>query len=291
MIKNKELILQAKDGNEEAMENLLDKYNLLMWSLINKHKVNPNNQDDAYQELAQCFVKVVHSFDPNRGFELSTFLTTSMKGVLKNFMRDNKGFRIPSRLEPVVLKLRKLELTSKTNEELMDELGCDINELQEALAWLPAFKSISMDDDVNTGKSNNVADMKLSDVLASDEMSVDDKVALRDLINRLPSKEKYIISKLYFDNEQQIDIAEEMRVTKGTIRNIELDAIRNLRRMVDGGKAIPSNRLPKGPKGDKKAAIELLRAGELKQTEISIMTGVPLGTLSDWARRMREGIL
>ncbi|ADH03291.1 RNA polymerase sigma factor [Bacillus phage W.Ph.] len=289
MIKHKELIIKAKGGDEYAMELLLSKYNKLMWSLINSHKVNRNNQDDAYQELSQCFIKVIHSFEPDRGFELATFLTTSMKGVLKNFMRDNKGFKIPSKLEPFVLKLRKIELEGKTNLELMRELGCTLDELQSAMSWLGAFKPMSMDEEVNTGKSNNVADVRLGDILSSGETLIDDKVALRDLIDRLPSKEKYIISRLYFDKEKQIDIANEMRVTKGTVRNIELDAIRNLRRMLDGDRAIPSSRLPKGPKGDKETAIELLKSGELKQTEISIMTGVPTGTLSLWASKIRKG--
>lgn len=289
MIKHRELILRAKGGNEEAMEVLLTKYNRLMWALINNHKITPNNQDDAYQELSQCFIKVVNAFDPNRGFELSTFLMTSMKGVLKNFMRDSKGFKLPSRLEPIILKLRKMEISHKTNLELMDELDCSLEDLQESLAWLPAFKSMSMDEEVNTGKSNNVADAKLGDIISSGEMMVEDRVALRDLIDRLPSKEKYIISRLYFDNEKQMDIADELRVTKNTIGNIETDALRNLRRMLDGGKAIPSNRLPKGPKGDRETAIELLRAGEMKQKDISLLTGVPRGTIGQWARHMRDG--
>ncbi|ASR78776.1 RNA polymerase sigma factor [Bacillus phage Bubs] len=292
MIKHKELILRAQDGNEDAMEVLFTKYSGLMWSLINSHKVNQNSHDDAYQELSQCFFKVVQAFDVNRGFELSTYLTTSMKGVLKNFMRDTKGFRIPPRIEPLVLKLRKFfDINNLTNLELMDALGCSYAELQEAICWLDAYKSVSMDEEVSTGKSNNVADAKLGDIISSGEMAIDDKVALRDLLDRLPSKEKYIIAKLYFDNEQQIDIAAEMRVTKNTVRNIELDALRNLRRMVDGGKALPSNRGVKIPQGDKDAAIELLYAGELKQTEISRMTGVPAGTVGRWANLIRQGKL
>ncbi|AMW63146.1 RNA polymerase sigma factor [Bacillus phage PPIsBest] len=289
MIKHRELILRAQDGNEEAMEVLLTKYSGLMWSLINSHKINQNSHDDAYQELSQCFFKVVHAFDVERGFELGTYMTASMKGVLKNFMRNTKGFKIPVRLEPIVLKLRKMEISNRTNLELMVELDCSLEELQEAMSWLSAFKSISMDEEVNTGKSNNVADAKLGDIISSGEMAIDDRVALRDLIDRLPSKEKYIISKLYFDNEQQIDIAKEMRVTKNTIKNIELDALRNLRRMVGGDKARPSNRGTKPQVGDKKLCIELLRARSGGHKEISRLTGVPVGTISTWAKKVREG--
>lgn len=290
MIKHKELILRAQGGDEDAMEVLLTKYNGLMWSLINSHKVNQNSQDDAYQELSQCFFKVVQAFDVNRGFELSTYLTTSMKGVLKNFMRDTKGFRIPTRIEPLVLKLRKFfDINNLTNLELMDALGCSYEELQEAIGWLAAYDSVSMDKEVNIGNSNNVGQGTLGDVIPSEDMPIDDRVALRDLIDRLPSKEKYIISKLYFDNEQQIDIANEMRVTKNTVKNIELDALRNLRRMVGGDKALPSNRGVKPQIGDKNLCIELLRVRELGHKEISRLTGVPLGTVSTWAKKVREG--
>lgn len=290
MIKNKELILRAQGGDEDAMEVLFIKYNGLMWSLINKHKVNQNSQDDAYQELSQCFFKVVQAFDVNRGFELVTYLTTSMKGVLKNFMRDTKGFKIPVRLEPIVLKLRKMEISNLTNLELMVELDCSIEELQDAMAWLPAFEPMHIDREIKTSKSNSNSDtVTLGDIITSNEMPVDDRVALRDLINRLPSKEKYIISKLYFDNEQQIDIASEMRVTKNTVKNIELDALRNLRRMVGGDKALPSSRGVKPQVGDKNLCIELLRARNSGHKEISRLTGVPLGTISTWAKKVREG--
>jgi len=205
-------------------------------------------------------------------------------------MRDTKGFKIPVRLEPIVLKLRKMEISNLTNLELMVELDCSIEELQDAMAWLPAFEPMHIDREIKTSKSNSNSDtVTLGDIITSNEMPVDDRVALRDLINRLPSKEKYIISKLYFDNEQQIDIASEMRVTKNTVKNIELDALRNLRRMVGGDKALPSSRGVKPQVGDKNLCIELLRARNSGHKEISRLTGVPLGTISTWAKKVREG--
>ena len=58
------LIMLAKEGNEEAMTELLIRYHLLLV----KDSINHFGyfDEDCYQTLAEQFIKAVKKFDPSR---------------------------------------------------------------------------------------------------------------------------------------------------------------------------------------------------------------------------------
>ncbi|MDT2661119.1 helix-turn-helix domain-containing protein [Enterococcus hulanensis] len=57
------LVVQAKEGNEEAMEELLRRFH----KLLRKYSINYFGylDEDCYQALSEQFIKAVKQFDPN----------------------------------------------------------------------------------------------------------------------------------------------------------------------------------------------------------------------------------
>ena len=61
---------------------------------------------------------------------------------------------------------------------------------------------------------------------------IDDKVALKEAINNLKDKEKYIIIERYITGKTQMELSEEIGISQAQISRIEKSALNNIKNKI-----------------------------------------------------------
>ena len=95
MIENTyEKILEAKQGNKEAMESLVKNNLGLVYNIAKRFAGRGYEQDDLNQIGAMGLVKSIKKFDPSYNVQLSTFSVPYIIGEIKRYIRDDGSIKV-----------------------------------------------------------------------------------------------------------------------------------------------------------------------------------------------------
>lgn len=126
-IKNKELILKAKQGDERSMEELLTLYDGLIKKIASYYfyhlSVKHLDLEELVSEGQIGFIQAVNRFDMEKGFQLSTYVTYGVRNSILNAMREGSIIKFSSRDVAGQMKKNKDKENEKTalfNIELID---------------------------------------------------------------------------------------------------------------------------------------------------------------------------
>ena len=124
----KELIIAYQNGNQEVYEDILKVYKNLMYGIIAKYNKNVlYSKEDCFQIANISLMKALKSFDVNKSYKFSTYLTTIVTNDLNTIFRPiKKRDAIVNSLDDV-LKNEDNKLTVK------DTIADDINIEEEVM--------------------------------------------------------------------------------------------------------------------------------------------------------------
>ena len=91
---NLENIKKAKNGDENAMTELVENNKGLIWSIVKRFYMRGYETEDLYQIGCLGFIKSIKRFDLEYDVKLSTYAVPYILGEIKKFIRDdrhNKG--------------------------------------------------------------------------------------------------------------------------------------------------------------------------------------------------------
>ena len=129
----KELIIAYQNGNQEVFEDILKVYKNLMYGIIAKYNKNVlYTKDDCYQIANISLMKALKTFDVNKSYKFSTYLTTIVTNDLNTIFRPiKKRDAIVNSLDDVLPNEDKLTvkdtIADDTNieEEIMENVVSD----------------------------------------------------------------------------------------------------------------------------------------------------------------------
>src|ERR1700716_3724290 len=127
-------------------------------SLARKFQNRGEPLDDIVQVGYLGLIKAIERFDPDLGFEFTTFATLTVAGEIKRHFRDKgTAIRFPRRLQELhqavarVKEQMKNELGREpTVSELAERLGVTADDVTEAMEMGPAIVPVSLDQPVAT---------------------------------------------------------------------------------------------------------------------------------------------
>jgi len=225
---NQELFKQYVETKDIELRNaLVESYLYMVDILIRKYLNKGVDYDDLYQVGAMALVSAVDRFDPNKGFEFSSFATPTILGEIKRYFRDKEwGVKVPRRLKELSAKVpaAKEHLFGQlqrvpTVAEIAGYLGNTEEQILEAMEGGRAYNSYSLNqtfDEVGDVGENAI----LERYAAIDETGYD-SVEYGEIIDivlkKLSESEKYIFQKRYIQNKTQTQIAQELGVSQMTI--------------------------------------------------------------------------
>ena len=63
--------------------------------------------------------------------------------------------------------------------------------------------------------------------------SLDMKIALKDALNKIKDKERYILMERYITGKTQLELAEELGISQAQISRLEKSGLENIKRMIN----------------------------------------------------------
>lgn len=234
------------DRDPAAGEYLVGRYMPLVDFLIQRFMINlPKSVDkDDIRSLAyEGLLDALDKFNPKRDLKFETYATWRIKGAIIDGLRHSDW--LPRSVRDKVKKIEKayalLEQqnnASVTDEEVSAYLGITKAELNKTVseAALSAMVSIDetvFDDNEPAGKYHMIED----DKAASPERYVSEqsmKEILAQAIDRLPEKEKLVVSLCYYEELKLTEIAEVLSVSVSRVSQLHSKAMLRLNAAMQG---------------------------------------------------------
>ena len=188
-----------EEGDQAARDELIEQYLPLVRSLARRYDRRGEQLEDLVQVGSIGLIKAIDRFDPDRGFELTTYATPTIIGEIKRHFRD-KGWaiRVPRGLQELNVRLSKLleDLTvelgrSPTVPELAKAAGVDEEAVVEALETGHAYTTLSLSTPSGGGENGDDLDPleSLGDVDPEFELS-EDRAVVEPGLKALDERER-----------------------------------------------------------------------------------------------------
>lgn len=223
---NSELLPLVKNGDEEALNRLIQ-MNLPLVSSISKKFLNRGYEyEDIFQIGSMGLVKAIKNFDPEFKVKFSTYAVPMIMGEIKRFLRDDGMIKVSRNVKALARKLHfaREDLTKELGREpTIDELS-KFSEIDKEDIVVALESASSMQYLYDTIHQDDGAPVLLIDKLSEkgeDDSLMIEKIALKEAIGSLDNKSKQIIMLRYFKDKTQIQVAKMLGISQVQVSRIE----------------------------------------------------------------------
>ena len=232
-----ELFKKLKSGDKMAKEELINGNLKLVLAILKSYNNRTDNLDDLFQVGCIGLIKAIDNFDLSHEVRFSTYAVPMILGEIKRYLRDNSSIRISRSIKDLAFKAVKIkeELTNANGKEpTISELAkaLDRDEFEVAHALNSLKDTISMFEPIYNDGGDIIY---LSDQLCNQEdaYSLDEKISLKNALNKLKPKEKYILVERYLVGKTQMELAEEIGISQAQISRLEKNGLLNIKKLID----------------------------------------------------------
>lgn len=199
---------------------------------------NENEIDDLMSAGILGLLEAMDKYDAGKGTRLNTFAYTRVRGAMLDELRKRDWFPRSART-----KSKKLEAVTKgletrlgrypTEEEVAQELKIDLEEYLNLLKDVGNLSVLSIDEisQYSGMDKENIISFIMDDGAdpeRSAELSEIENILATE-INRLPEKQKMVLSLYYYEDMNMREIAEVLGITEARISQIHSQALLSLR--------------------------------------------------------------
>lgn len=229
------LLLQAKKGDANARQALIEGNLRLVLSVIQRFEKRGESPDDLFQVGCIGLMKAIRNFDPTKGVRFSTYGVPMIAGEVRRYLRDNSAIRVSRSLrdvayralqckEDLILKLGR----DPTNGEVARELELTESEVAEALDAVCAPASLY--DPVYAEGGDPLTIMDQVKDTRNTEGAWIDQLCLKSAFKALGKREKEILSMRFYDGKTQMEVATTLGISQAQVSRLEKGAIKSMRK-------------------------------------------------------------
>lgn len=193
--------------------------------------------EDLYQVAAMACVKALEGFDPTMGMKFSTYVTPTVTGRVRNYIRDKAQLlRTPRAVHEQAAQLHqareqfvKDHRREPTSRELADILSWDMAKVLTALSARAAGDVLSLDAEDQDGIA---LAQRLSGVEAGFEQS-EQRQDLQKAMTVLSHRERQLLSLRYEQKFSQRETARRMALSQMQVSRMEKRILTTLRKEME----------------------------------------------------------
>jgi RNA polymerase sigma factor FliA len=230
-------------GHQQLRDRLLLHYSPLVKYVAGRVAVGlPQNVEHADLVSYGIFglIDAVEKFDLARGFKFETYAIARIKGAILDELRSidwvPRSVRAKARsVERAYAKLEGTLRRTPTDEEVAAELGMTDDQFQSLLAQLSFLGLAALDELLSVGAERGES-MTLGDTIpdgAEGPVGAYEVEEMRQLlaesINRMPEREKVVLTLYYYEGLTLADIGQVLGVTESRVCQIHTKAVLQLR--------------------------------------------------------------
>lgn len=183
----------------------------------------------------------IEKYDPERGIKFETYAIARIKGAIIDELRADdwvpRSVRFKAReIERAYVALESELRRIPTDEEVADRLGVTLEEYVNLLGRMSFMSMVALDELWTVGGdrsdkiclADTVEDMKVKDPSQTFELE-EMKDIIANAINRLPERERIVVSLYYYEGLTMREIGEVLLVTESRVCQMHTKAILRLR--------------------------------------------------------------
>ena len=183
----------------------------------------------------------IEKYDPSRGIKFETYAIARIKGAIIDELRADdwvpRSVRFKAReIEKAYMALEGDLRRVPTDEEVAQRLGVSVEEYLNLLSKMSLISLVALDElwTVSGDKSDKISladiveDVKVKDPSKTFEIE-EMKDIIAEAINRLPERERIVVTLYYFEGLTMREIGEVLTVTESRVCQMHTKAILRLR--------------------------------------------------------------
>ncbi len=229
-----ELIERSQNGDKEATAKIIEDNQGLVWSVVKKFAGRGLEFDDLYQIGVIGLMKCIEKFDVKFEVKFSTYAVPMIMGEIRRFLRDDGMIKISRPIKELAIKIKyaKDEFTRErgvmpTISELAEILNVTNEDIILALDVTRDVESLYQSANKSDGSTVYLLDKVPSK--NNDEEKIIDNLALNQVIEKLPAKEREIINLRYFQDKTQCEVAKIIGVSQVQVSRLEKKVLMSMR--------------------------------------------------------------
>lgn len=233
----REWLKRAQTGDKSATEYILEHNINLVRSIVHRFLNRGYEWDDLFQIGCIGLIKAIDRFDLSFSVKFSTYAVPMIIGEIRRFLRDDSPIKVSRPLKELAYRVHR------TQERLQGLLGRDptISEVAKELALAPqeivsALEAVQPPASLFEHAFHDDGDPihRLDQISASDgqDNNYFEKLALQEVLLRLPAKERMIINLRFFEDKTQSEIAGMIGLSQVQVSRIEKQALKMIKELM-----------------------------------------------------------
>jgi RNA polymerase sigma factor for flagellar operon FliA len=232
------------NGTRDARERLILHYSPLVKFVAGRVAAGlPQSieQSDLVSYGIFGLIDAIDKFDPGRGFKFETYAISRIKGAIIDELRSidwvPRSVRAKARaIERAYSELENELHRSPDDDEVANKLDMSRGELAQTLSQISLTGLVALDELLQASSSDRQGSATVGDTIADgahdpvEAYEVDEmKHLLADAINRMPDRERFVLTLYYYEGLTLAEIGSILKVTESRVCQIHTKAILQLR--------------------------------------------------------------
>jgi len=216
------LLKRAQEGDVAAREALVQANLRLVASIVQRFGGRGYEHEDLFQVGCIGLLKAIDRFDFRYGVKFSTYAVNAIIGEIRRFLRDEGPVRVSRSLKELATRARRArELLAgrlgrePTLAEVAQAVGVPV---EEVIAAGEAAQTPASLQEVVCGEGDGaICREEQICGTVSDENIWLVSITLRDLLARLPARERQVLVRRFYKDLTQAEIAAELGISQAQV--------------------------------------------------------------------------
>lgn len=229
------LLNQAKQGDKEARNTLVEENVGLVWSIVKRFTNRGYDPEDLFQIGTIGLMKAVDYFNTDFDVKFSTYAVPMITGEIKRFLRDDGMIKVSRSIKDNACHVRRSAeiLADKLGREpTPSEIAADTGlSGEDVVAALEAGAEVeSLHKVIYQGDGSSIELMDRIEDTKNENEHLINRFFIRDMLDKLSDDEKNIIVWRYFEQKTQSQIAKKLGISQVQVSRLEKRILETMRR-------------------------------------------------------------